>query len=222
MNTRLVNSASGVITAAQAQNRTAAGIALALESAQMLMTPETAAEQERIRTERDRYRTAWRMSRTRALSAGGAADRYAARAREGQEALQNMLFATIASQIARKAATDEAAELRARVANLEAKLAEYEQPADTAPSGNAASETTSPALKWPADWDDVLDTAIHTWGGEWDTRRVQRLYLARNGRGLLRSHARGFLSRRARQGLMTLHDRPGARFYTLNSPKGGA
>lgn len=49
MNTRLVNSAAGVINAALAQCRTAAGIALALESAQMLMTPEIAAELERFR-----------------------------------------------------------------------------------------------------------------------------------------------------------------------------
>ena len=41
----------------------------------------------------------------------------------GQEALQHMLFAVIASQIARKAATDEAAELRVRVAALEAERA---------------------------------------------------------------------------------------------------
>lgn len=44
MNTKLVNTTAGVILAALEQNRTAAGIALALESAQMLMTPETAAE----------------------------------------------------------------------------------------------------------------------------------------------------------------------------------
>ncbi|MFD4572054.1 hypothetical protein ACFWNK_02015 [Streptomyces sp. NPDC058417] len=44
MNTRLVNSAAGVINAAMAQGRTAAGIALALESAGLLMSPETAAE----------------------------------------------------------------------------------------------------------------------------------------------------------------------------------
>lgn len=49
MNTNLVNSAAGVINAALTQNRTAAGIALALESAQMLMTPETAAELEKAR-----------------------------------------------------------------------------------------------------------------------------------------------------------------------------
>ncbi|MFI1702015.1 hypothetical protein ACH419_39545 [Streptomyces bobili] len=44
MNTRLVNSAAGVVLAAMEQDRTAAGIALALESAQLLMSPETAAE----------------------------------------------------------------------------------------------------------------------------------------------------------------------------------
>jgi hypothetical protein len=44
MNTKLVNSVAGVINAALTQNRTAAGIALALESAQLLMSPEKAAE----------------------------------------------------------------------------------------------------------------------------------------------------------------------------------
>jgi hypothetical protein len=48
VNTKLVNSAAGVVMAALQQNRTAAGIALALDSAQMLMTPETAAELERL------------------------------------------------------------------------------------------------------------------------------------------------------------------------------
>jgi hypothetical protein len=72
----------------------------------------------------ERYRIAWGMARTRAISTGGAADRYAARAREGQEALQHMLFAVIASQLGRKAALDEAAELRAKVTELEsARLA---------------------------------------------------------------------------------------------------
>lgn len=49
MNTRLVNSTAGVINAALTQNRTAAGIALALESAQLLMTPEIATELETLR-----------------------------------------------------------------------------------------------------------------------------------------------------------------------------
>lgn len=44
MNTRLVNSAAGVILAALEQNRTAAGIAMALESAGLLMSPESAAD----------------------------------------------------------------------------------------------------------------------------------------------------------------------------------
>lgn len=82
------------------------------------------------------------------------------------------------------------------------------------------TQTTATAITWPDDWDHVLDTAIRTWGGEWDTKRVQHLYLARYRRGLFRSDARGFLSRRAHEGLMTLHDQdPDHRFYTLNSWK---
>lgn len=107
--------------------------AFALESAQLLQSPETAAEHERLRTERDRYRIAWGMARTRAISTGGAADRYAARARDAQEALQHMLFTVIAGQMALKAATDEAAELRSRVAELEAQLAESGRPVDEDP-----------------------------------------------------------------------------------------
>ncbi|WP_060888693.1 hypothetical protein [Streptomyces scabiei] len=87
--------------------------AQALEDTCQLLDPEVAAELERLRVERDRYRTAWRMARTRAISTGGAADRYAARARDAQEALQHMLFAVIASQLGRKAATDEIAALKA-------------------------------------------------------------------------------------------------------------
>lgn len=49
MNTKAVNSVAGVILAAQRQDRTPAGIALALESAQLLMSPEIAAELEYLR-----------------------------------------------------------------------------------------------------------------------------------------------------------------------------
>ena len=44
MNAKRVNGAAGVILAALEQNRTPAGIALALESAGLLMTPEAAAD----------------------------------------------------------------------------------------------------------------------------------------------------------------------------------
>jgi hypothetical protein len=46
-----VNGAAGVILAALEQNRTAAGIALALESAGLLMTPETAADMASVSTD---------------------------------------------------------------------------------------------------------------------------------------------------------------------------
>jgi len=73
---------------------------------------------------------------------------------------------------------------------------------------------TTTAVTWPADWDDVLDTAIRTWGGEWDTQRVQRLFLVAYGRGIYRADARACLSRRAHEGALKLHDRPDSRFYT--------
>ncbi|MFJ8791434.1 hypothetical protein [Streptomyces sp. NPDC102462] len=56
MNTRAVNAAAGVITAALQQGRqTPAGIAIALDSAQLLQSPETAAELARLRAEREKY-----------------------------------------------------------------------------------------------------------------------------------------------------------------------
>ncbi|MFH9826761.1 hypothetical protein [Streptomyces bobili] len=80
-----------------------------------------------------------------------------------------------------------------------------------------AGAATAPAAgpRWPADWDRVLDTAIRTWGGEWSTTRVQLLFKARYGKGLYRDEARAFLSRRAHQGVLQLHNRPDARYYTL-------
>lgn len=95
--------------------------AFALESSQLLHSPETAVEHERLRTERDRYRLAWRMAYQRAMGRGWAADRAGSRVHELHEALQAMLFTVIGSQLARKAAIDEATELRARIAELEAE-----------------------------------------------------------------------------------------------------
>lgn len=83
----------------------------------------------------------------------------------------------------------------------------------------AQTPTTASAPKWPADWDRVLDTAIRKWRGEWTTNRVQQLYKARYGQGLHRADARAFLSRRAHQGVLRLHNKPDARFYTLNHRK---
>ncbi|MFI5973549.1 hypothetical protein [Streptomyces sp. NPDC051452] len=52
----------------------------------------------------ERYLTAWKLCRTRALSLAGAADRYAARARQGQTALQDALVAILGAQVERDAA----------------------------------------------------------------------------------------------------------------------
>jgi uncharacterized coiled-coil DUF342 family protein len=65
-----------------------------------------------LETASRRYRTAWQMARTRALSTGNAADRYAARARDLQTALQDATAAILGAQIERD-------ELLARVAELE-------------------------------------------------------------------------------------------------------
>ncbi|TLQ45792.1 hypothetical protein [Streptomyces marianii] len=49
MNARRVNAAAGVIFAAMKTRQTAAGIAAALEAAQLLQSPETADELQRLR-----------------------------------------------------------------------------------------------------------------------------------------------------------------------------
>ncbi|MFF3848021.1 hypothetical protein [Streptomyces sp. NPDC002328] len=72
----------------------------------------------------ERYRIAWGMARSRAISTGGAADRYAARARDAQEVIQHMLFTVIAGQMALHQANRERQELRERVAELEAERGE--------------------------------------------------------------------------------------------------
>ncbi|CAM5248978.1 hypothetical protein SGLAM104S_01573 [Streptomyces glaucescens] len=60
MNTRLVNTAAQVIFAAQKNGHTTAtGWALALESAQLLQSPETAAETERLRLRVDEVERAY-------------------------------------------------------------------------------------------------------------------------------------------------------------------
>jgi hypothetical protein len=61
-----------------------------------------------------RYRIAWRMARTRALSVGGAADRAGARLRELLPALQEATFGLIGMQMERDAAQRHAAELEER------------------------------------------------------------------------------------------------------------
>lgn len=89
----------------------------------------------------------------------------------------------------------------------------------TSAQAGAQAPAAGPAPSWPPDWDRVLDTAIRTWGGRWDTARVQALYGVRYGRRLYREDARAFLSRRARQGLLWLHNNPNHRYYTASTRK---
>jgi hypothetical protein len=53
MNARALNALAGVIAAAMRQDRTPMGIALAIESAGLLQSPESAAELVALRAERD-------------------------------------------------------------------------------------------------------------------------------------------------------------------------
>lgn len=56
MNARRVNAAAGVILAAQKTRQTAAGIAMVLEAACLLQSPESAAEVQQLRTDIDAFR----------------------------------------------------------------------------------------------------------------------------------------------------------------------
>lgn len=85
----------------------------------------------------------------------------------------------------------------------------------------ASAPAARPEPTWPADWDRVLNTAIRTWDGERNTVRVQQLFLARYGRPIGRTPARAFLSCRAHQGVLQLHNRPDSRYYTLARTAGG-
>jgi hypothetical protein len=90
----------------------------------------------------------------------------------------------------------------------------------TTVQAEAPTSAAGPVPKWPTDWDQVLDTAIRTWRGEWTTNRVQQLYKARYGDSMHRADARAFLSRRAHQGVLRLNNRADARYYTLRTTRG--
>ncbi|KAB2975986.1 hypothetical protein F8R89_30730 [Streptomyces sp. SS1-1] len=92
MNTKAVNSAADVIHAALTQNRRAISIALALDSAQLLQSPETAAELERLRARVAELEAASEVDNetldaaAEALRARPVAEVYAERARHGTPA----------------------------------------------------------------------------------------------------------------------------------------
>ncbi|HEY8985695.1 MAG TPA: hypothetical protein VIU15_39755 [Streptomyces sp.] len=113
------------------------------------------ADVERLRVELDvseqrseRRRIAWRMARQHAIAVGGAADRYAARARSAQDALQHVLFTVIARQLALKASVDERSVLEARVAELKAERADRRDELALALGRDSGSE-----------WGDLIEFA---------------------------------------------------------------
>ena len=87
MNAKLVNSAASVILAALKQNRTAAGIAIALDSAQLLLTPAVTAELKELQ---DRVAELEEKS-----SRGPAADATPGEAYPGELDMYRQLFRTL-------------------------------------------------------------------------------------------------------------------------------
>ncbi|MEU9498190.1 hypothetical protein [Streptomyces sp. NPDC048196] len=60
----------------------------------------------------------------------------------------------------------------------------------------------------------VLADAVQTEGGVWTAKRVARTYRAAGLDVPLRKTWRDDLKRLSREGVLTLHDAPGRRFYT--------
>lgn len=126
----------------------------------------------------ERYRIAWGMARTRAISAGGAADRYAARSRDAQDALQHMLFTVIAGQMALHEANRERQELRARVAELEAARPAPPPPAPPAGTVRIIADVTNTADRGDARYaESRVEYALEQYGYE------ARVWLDTDGTG---------------------------------------
>jgi protein-tyrosine-phosphatase len=140
MNTKALNALAGVICRAQEQDRTPMGIAFAVDSAGLHMSPETAAELEQLGNDLDGARLArWEEEQDNARlrlalkSAKRRALRRLPHEREGlifrleQDNKQLHAFVEIANEAARvqceawEGAQDELELLRARVAELEAQ-----------------------------------------------------------------------------------------------------
>ncbi|MFE1192863.1 hypothetical protein ACFW6E_08690 [Streptomyces olivaceoviridis] len=129
MNTRSVNSAAGVILAAMQQNRTPAGIALALEAAGLLMSPEAAKDMASVSTDavsvaeravdelRREHEESARL-RSERNEFCDRVDTLTAVAKGNKQHVQS-LFAEL------QRAQRERDEARARVAELEAERAKY-------------------------------------------------------------------------------------------------
>jgi hypothetical protein len=103
-----VTVAEGALLAAMKAGGTAADFVNALDAGGHLQTP---GEVRDLMNRVARSRTAWKSARGRARSTGSAADRYAARARDLQHALQDMVGAQLALQMQRDAALRRLAEL---------------------------------------------------------------------------------------------------------------
>ncbi|KOT47124.1 MULTISPECIES: hypothetical protein [Streptomyces] len=124
-----------------------------------------------------RYRTAWRGARTRALSTGGAADRYAARARDLQAAAQDLLIDAISAQIERDSGRRRVIELSLRLQRVRKALAVATSPLRT--GGLPPQREAKIRASLPDDWFGPPWTAEYVEGD--GKNRAHYQVKARNG-----------------------------------------
>lgn len=232
MTTRAVNAAAGVILAAMQQDRrTPTGLAIALDSACLLDSPEHAAEVAKLQA---------RVAELEAAAYGDAEVRLL----NPVEQIRH-LHACVAAQMARADTLDRLCrEQRARADQAEERLAEYERPTAEDPIAytltdkaqesadrltrlfaptQALQEETDPAAgaaPGPAGRVAQLLDAIRTQRGEWTTRKVQQVYRAFDDTEPLRATARTDLRILHAMGHLVQHEDNGRRFYTLRTRSG--
>lgn len=185
--TRAVTALAALIHDSRMRRQTDYGVALDVDRAGMLMSPEAAVEMDRLRIERDRYRTAWRMAYQRAQARGWAADRSGERARQVQTAMQDLLASLLEMQIERDAASARVAELGSLMGADPVALTEAQVEA-LATAGNralcdAVHEEQCACDGWPEKcphyaagaWDmGGLETALPAVLGLWEVLRNDR------------------------------------------------
>lgn len=176
-----------------------------------------------------RYRIAWQRARTRAISMGGAADRYAARAGEMQTALQDAMEQILGLQMERDQLK---AELRIGAPwtcdacgkqNSRDVCAVCETDRPNAAEQGEKNTPTGAAFTPQLDertaclYDHILST-----GGTWTTTSAHRWLTSHGGADTTRRRTRTALQHLAGLGYLIEHDRPGRVSYTPNYAKGDA
>ncbi|MEU7155121.1 hypothetical protein [Streptomyces chrestomyceticus] len=137
-----------------------------------------------VKASRARYRTAWRVARTRARSTGSAADRYAARARGLQTAMQEAVFVMIAGQMERDELRERVAELtrllKQAQAEARAALGDPEPAREVPPEPSACARCDIPRLLHGRRY---TEQGGHMWVRPSDEQVLARMRARRAARG---------------------------------------